>query len=91
MFRYTRLDGIGKRRGVVMILSFADRGTSDLFNRIDSKSARRTCPPDVWPVAQRKLDQINAAVSLASLAFPPGNRLEALRRDRAGAPTTADA
>ena len=67
-----------------MILSFADRGTSDLFNRIDTKSARRTCPTDVWPVARRKLDQINAAVSLSSLAFPPGNRLEALRGNRAG-------
>ncbi len=67
-----------------MIVSFADRGTADLFNRLDTKAARRVCPRECWPVAWRKLDQINAAVSLASLAIPPGNRLEALRGDRAG-------
>ena len=35
-------------------------------------------------VAQRKLDQLNAAVSLASLRIPPGNHLEALGKDRQG-------
>jgi len=35
-------------------------------------------------VAQRKLDQLNAAVSLRSLGVPPGNRLEALKGDRVG-------
>lgn len=33
-------------------------------------------------MAQRKLDQMNAAVSLASLRIPPGNHLEALSKER---------
>lgn len=67
-----------------MIVSFADPGTEDIFNRRDTKAARRTCPRALWPVAHRKLDQLNASVSFASLRLPPGNRLEALRRDRVG-------
>jgi proteic killer suppression protein len=35
-------------------------------------------------VAERKLVQLAAAVSLESLRAPPGNRLEALQGDRAG-------
>jgi proteic killer suppression protein len=35
-------------------------------------------------VAERKLVQLEAATSLASLRAPPGNRLEALSGDRAG-------
>jgi len=61
-----------------VIKSFFDRGTEDIFNRVRSKEARRTCPEPVWRVAQRKLDQLNAAVSLNFLRIPPGNRLEAL-------------
>ena len=67
-----------------MIRSFADRGTEDIFNRRDSSQARRTCPSRVWPVAQRKLDMLNAVVSLESLRVPPGNALEALKGDRQG-------
>jgi len=67
-----------------VIKSFLDRGTEDIFNRVRSKDARRTCPEPVWRVAQRKLDQLNAAVSLDSLRIPPGNRLEALKNDRRG-------
>jgi len=36
-------------------------------------------------VARRKLDMLDAARSLADLRAPPGNRLEALAGDRAGA------
>lgn len=67
-----------------MIRSFYDQGTEDVFNRRRSKAARRTCPEQLWRVAQRKLDQLNAVVSLGSLRVPPGNRLEALRRGRQG-------
>ena len=67
-----------------MIRSFADGGTADLYHGRDSKAARRTCPPQLWAVAIRKLDQLHAAVSLESLRLPPGNRLEALQADRAG-------
>jgi proteic killer suppression protein len=38
----------------------------------------------MWPVARRKLDQLNAVVSLGSLRIPPGNQLEALKDDRRG-------
>ena len=67
-----------------MIRSFADAGTEDLFHGRDTKAARRVCPRELWPTAVRKLDQLNAAVSLESLRIPPGNRLEALKADRAG-------
>lgn len=67
-----------------MIRSFHDRGTEDIFDRRNTPAARRRCPERVWPVARRKLDQLNAAVSLSSLGIPPGNRLEALKEDRRG-------
>ena len=67
-----------------MILSFFNEGTEDIFNRKNSQAARTICPVSLWRVAQRKLDQLNAAVSLRSLAIPPGNRLEALDRERRG-------
>ena len=35
-------------------------------------------------IALRKLDQIDASVSIGDLRAPPGNRLEALKGDRAG-------
>ncbi len=35
-------------------------------------------------VARRKLDMLDAATDLPDLRSPPGNRLEALRGDRAG-------
>jgi proteic killer suppression protein len=64
--------------------AFSDQGTEDLFNRRRTKRARKVCPEQVWRIAQRQLDQLNAAVSLASLRIPPGNHLEALGRDRKG-------
>lgn len=67
-----------------MIRSFRDRGTEDLYNGIASKAARRSCPQALWSVAQRKLDQLNAATVLQDLAVPPGNRLEPLSGDRKG-------
>ena len=66
------------------IVSFADDGTEDVFEGSDSRKARRACPADLWPVARRKLDQLNAATRLADLGFPPSNRLETLRGDRVG-------
>ncbi len=67
-----------------MIHSFKDAGTEDVFNRKDTKAARARCPEALWRVAQRKLDQLNAAKQLGDLAAPPGNRLEALKGDRKG-------
>lgn len=67
-----------------MIRSFHNQGTEDVFNRRRTKAARRTCPESLARVAQRKLDQLNAVVTLASLRVPPGNHLEALDKDREG-------
>jgi toxin HigB-1 len=67
-----------------VIRSFADQGTGDVFDGINSKEARAICPASVWNIAWRKLDQINRARDLSDLAVPPGNRLERLRGDRAG-------
>lgn len=67
-----------------MIQSFSDQGTADVYNRVRTKVARRVCPQNIWPVARRKLDQLNAVVTLDALKVPPGNRLEALQGDREG-------
>lgn len=67
-----------------MIQSFASAGTEDIFNGKSTKAARKVCPVDLLNVAQRKLDQLQAAVSLDSLRIPPGNRLEPLKGDRVG-------
>ena len=67
-----------------MIQSFADKGTQDVFDNIDSKAARRSCPRALWPIAQRKLDLLDAAEVPEDLRAPPGNRLESLKGDRKG-------
>ncbi|MEP6622380.1 MAG: type II toxin-antitoxin system RelE/ParE family toxin [bacterium] len=67
-----------------MIRSFRDPGTEDVFNGVDSRRARRVCPGTAWTVARRKLDQLDATVSLDALRVPPGNQLEALKRERRG-------
>jgi proteic killer suppression protein len=67
-----------------MIRSFADGGTEDVFNGVNSAAARKSCPQSLWGIARRKLDQLDSAEQLADLRVPPGNRLEGLRGDRAG-------
>jgi len=67
-----------------MIVNFRDRGTEDLFNGLDSKAVRRSCPGDLQRVALRKLTMLNRAVILEDLRYPPGNHLEALKGDRVG-------
>jgi proteic killer suppression protein len=61
-----------------VILDFGDAATKDLFEGIPSKSARRI-PQNLWTVARRKLDMLNAAQGLMDLTAPPANRLEALK------------
>ena len=62
-----------------MIRSFKDRRTAALF-RGETVAAFRA----IEKVAHRKLDMLDGATRLTDLAVPPGNRLEALRSDRAG-------
>jgi proteic killer suppression protein len=63
-----------------MIRSFACRETERLFN---DETSRRL-PAGIQRVARRKLLVLNQARRLDDLRSPPGNRLEALKRDRAG-------
>ena len=58
--------------------------TEDVFDGRDTRPARRRCPSALWPVARRKLDQLNRIQELRELAVPPGNRLERLAGDRDG-------
>jgi len=67
-----------------MITSFRNQGTEDLFNREDTKAARRVCPANVRKVAQRKLDQLNFATQIGDMRIPPNNQLEKLKGDRDG-------
>ena len=67
-----------------MIVTFHDQGAEDVFNGENTKAAKKVCPEVVWRVARRKLDQLDSVTRLDELRIPPGNRLEALSRDRRG-------
>lgn len=62
-----------------MIQSFKCSDTEALYQR--HRVARFA---NIQAVARRKLDQLASASELRDLASPPGNRLEALKRDRLG-------
>ncbi|HEX4383187.1 MAG TPA: type II toxin-antitoxin system RelE/ParE family toxin [Myxococcales bacterium] len=66
-----------------MIASFADKATRDVFDGTDSKEAR-SIPKQLWSVAVRKLDMLDAAQEIGDLRAPPANRLERLKGDLAG-------
>jgi proteic killer suppression protein len=66
-----------------MIASFGDSATEALFHGGTGKPIRRI-PSEIRSTAVRKLDLINAAKNLNDLRAPPGNRLEALRRELKG-------
>jgi proteic killer suppression protein len=65
-----------------MIKTFKSAGTEDIFDGKASRTARRCCPQSIWPVARRKLDQINRVREINELEVPPGNRLECLKGNR---------
>jgi proteic killer suppression protein len=62
-----------------VIKSFAEKQTRELF---ESGMSRRW--NSIARVAVRKLVQIDSVTTLDELNVPPGNRLEALKGDRAG-------
>ncbi|OFV91951.1 MAG: hypothetical protein A3H95_15930 [Acidobacteria bacterium RIFCSPLOWO2_02_FULL_64_15] len=66
-----------------MIRSFGDTATADVYYGRDSKAARQI-PKPLWPVIRRKLDALHRTRTLQDLRLPAGNRLEALKGDRAG-------
>jgi proteic killer suppression protein len=63
-----------------VIRSFKDKVTEAVFNGQCPKGF----PVQIFPVARRKLEALEAAEQLNDLHVPPGNRLEALKRDREG-------
>jgi proteic killer suppression protein len=62
-----------------MIASFKSADTEALANGWPAKRF-----VNIESVARRKLRQLQIAGQLADLRVPPGNRLEALKGDRAG-------
>ncbi|MGA8044426.1 MAG: type II toxin-antitoxin system RelE/ParE family toxin [Terracidiphilus sp.] len=62
-----------------VIQSFKDGEAQRLF---EARTSRRWAA--IAAVALRRLDQIEASLHLGDLRVPPGNRLEALRGNRAG-------
>ena len=63
-----------------MILSFRNKMTEAVFRGRGPKGF----PSDLLVAARRRLLILHAAPSLDSLRAPPGNRLHALTKDRAG-------
>ncbi len=63
-----------------MIQSFADAETALIWS---GRRSRRLAA-DIQAVALRKLRLLNQARVLSDLRAPPGNRLEALKGERAG-------
>ena len=63
-----------------MIKSFKDERARIIFQGTVPKKF----PIEILRIAQRKIAMLNAAISLVDLRIPPGNRLEALKGNRAG-------
>jgi len=66
-----------------MIVNFKDQTTEDIYNGIHSKESRKV-PQNIHTVAVRKLDMLNAVITVEDLRVPPGNRLEHLKGDLEG-------
>lgn len=64
---------------LAVIVSFGDRDTASLH-----RGARIKRFESFEAVARRKLRQLDIAANLNDLRVPPGNRLEALKGNRAG-------
>jgi proteic killer suppression protein len=63
-----------------MLRSFRNKETEQIFLRQYS----RRFPPELHPVAWKKLAMLDAAERLDDLRVPPGNRLEKLSGNREG-------
>lgn len=63
-----------------MIRSFRDKETEKVW----LGAVSRRLPPDVQPIARRKLRILNNVQSLTDLRAPPSNRVEALKGNRKG-------
>ena len=63
-----------------MIVSFRDAEAATIW----AGRRSRRLPPDIQDAAIRKLRLLNASKRIDDPRIPPGNRLEALKRDRQG-------
>ncbi len=63
-----------------MIINFRDADTRLLWET----GKTRRIPANLRDIAWKKLAILNASLALRNLTVPPGNRLEALKRDRQG-------
>jgi toxin HigB-1 len=63
-----------------LIRGFKNRVTAAVFNGECPKGF----PVQIFPVARRKLEALDAAERLEDLRVPPANRLDALKGDRKG-------
>jgi proteic killer suppression protein len=64
-----------------MIRSFRGKWAATILN---DRQVPKGFPADLAKVARRKLVQLDTAETLADVAVPPGNRLEALQGNLAG-------
>ena len=69
-----------QRHHVTVILGFACAETERVFGA----ELSRRLPTSIQRNARRKLLALHAATELRQMAVPPGNRLEALKGNRAG-------
>jgi len=63
-----------------MIINFKDESAKTIF----AGAVSVDLPPDIQNTARRKLRYLDSAGTLNDLRSPPGNRLEALKGNRAG-------
>ncbi len=63
------------------IKTFADKKTKEFW---DTGKSKAMPPANLRRAAKKKLAMLHAAEKLEDLRLPPGNKLEALKRDRAG-------
>jgi proteic killer suppression protein len=66
------------------ILTFKNKGSEDIFFGKVTREGRVALPLDLWNLAQRKLDEMVAAMELGDLALIPGIKLETLGDARKG-------
>jgi proteic killer suppression protein len=66
-----------------MIKSFQDAATTDIYSGKNTKAARKI-PQELHRKTKLLLDLLNAAVDVAVMATPPGNRLHKLSGDLDG-------
>ena len=63
---------------------FADKGSADIFEAINSKDARKSLPTTLHLRARMMLVVLTNAVTVNDLRIPASNRPEQLKGDRQG-------